>query len=78
MSERGFVNRKRDSEYISAKIFGNERIKRVRNYCKEKNINLRSFLEELIDNFFLNKKNELMTLSKEELVEMIMRKGDAQ
>lgn len=76
MSARGFIDRSREAEYLSAKIFGEDRIRKVKIYCKERNINTRTFLEEIIDSFFENKKNQLLMLSKEDLIEMILRKGE--
>lgn len=71
---KGFVDRDRKTEYLSAKIFGDDRIRKVKSYCRLNNINIKFFLEELIDAFFKNKENELMSLSKEELVKMILEK----
>ena len=76
MSNRGFVDRSRETEYLSAKIFGEDRIKKVKTYCKTKNINTRAFFEELIDNFFKSEKAKLLLLSKEDLIEMILMKGE--
>ena len=49
---RGFVDRDRKTEYLSAKIFGDDRIRKVKSYCRLNNMNIRFFLEELIDAFF--------------------------
>ena len=74
MGARGFVDRNRNTEYVSAKIFGDERIKKVKTYCKKNNINVRVFLEKLVDDFFMQEQNALMALSKEELVNMLLMK----
>lgn len=74
MMERGFVERGRNTKYVSAKIFGDDRIKKVKTYCKQNDINTRSFLEKLIDDFFQKKQNDLMALSKKELVNMLLTK----
>lgn len=74
MGTRGFVDRNRNTEYVSAKIFGDERIKKVKTYCNKNNINTRVFLEKLVDDFFMQEQNALMALSKEELVNMLLMK----
>lgn len=73
---RGFVERQRNTEYISGKIFGDERIKKVKSYCKANNINTRIFLEQLVDDFFDKRYKDLMQLSKEELVNMIVMREE--
>lgn len=65
--------RKSNTEYLSAKIWGKDRIVLIREFCSKNNMTVHELLESAIDLFFSDKKNMLCLKSKEELIEMILK-----
>ena len=62
---------------ISVHIKGVERVREVETYCRQKRISFSTFVEELVDTFFAGEEFRLMSLSKEELVRMVLEGGKA-
>jgi hypothetical protein len=73
----GFREDKRRGEEISVHIKGAERVRQMETYCRQKGINFGTFVEELVDTFFAGEEFRLMSLSKEELVRMVLEGGKA-
>lgn len=72
-TRHGFRNdSRRKSDVLSCRIRGEERVKWVTNYCRTKGIGFSDLIDDLVDTFFAGEEFRLLSLSKEELVRMVM------
>lgn len=74
MSRRKRYERERTTNYLSAKIFGGERITKIERYCDFMGMSNQQFLEMLVDKFFENEMDWLRTMTKEQLIDYIINK----
>lgn len=73
----GYRRDSRRIDNVSGTIKGVERVQMIERYCQTKNICVGDFLTELVDTFFAGEEFRLMSLSKEELVRMVLEGGKA-
>lgn len=69
---RGYRRDSRRSEEVSATVKGTDRVRKIEAYCETKDICIGDFMTELVDTFFAGEEFRLMSLSKEELVKMVL------
>jgi len=74
MSGRKRYERERVTDYLSAKIYGEERIAIIEKYCDSMGMSNQRFLEMLVDKFFEDEINWLRTMTKEQLIDYIINK----
>jgi len=74
MSRRKRYERNRTTNYLSAKIFGEERITKIERYCDLMGASNQQFLEMLVDEFFEHEIDWLQTMTKEQLISYIINK----
>lgn len=77
--QRGYRNdaRRAASGTISCTICDADLVRKIDTYCRDKNILITTFVTELARNFFAGEEFRLMSLSKEELVRMVLEGGKA-
>lgn len=73
----GYREDSRRTDNVSPVVKGEERVKMIETYCRQKRISISDFFTELVDTFFAGEEFRLMSLSKEELVRMVMEGGKA-
>ena len=74
MSGRKRYERNRTTNYLSAKIFGEERIAKIERYCNIMGASNQQFLEMLVDKFFEHEIDWLRKLTQEQLISYIINK----
>lgn len=67
-------NTNRTTDYMSAKIFGKERISKVERYCEFMDMSTKDFIQKAIDSFFQNEKQWLESMTREQLINYILSK----
>lgn len=73
----GYRNRKNNVGFMTAKIYDADLVQKVRDHCKRMNIGTSEFVEECVKKCMENAYTlYLQTLSKEELIELLMSKTE--
>lgn len=73
----GYKCRKNNVGYLTAKIYDPEVVQKVRDHCRHLNIGTSEFIEQCVKHQIENERAMyLQTLSKEELVNMILNKKE--
>ena len=73
----GYKNRKNNVGYLTAKIYDAELVQKVREHCRRINIGTSDFVEQCVKKCMENEHAlYLQTLSKEELIDMILSKKE--